>query len=77
MTIRRPEFSIFDRFLYRIGKNRGVLIPGNTERKYGKYASATVIKESFLNAFLRPNSADLPGSMTDLLAYCKKQKEKS
>ena len=75
MTIKVPPLSIFDKFLYFIGKTRGVFIPTKVHSEYGQHVYAISIKESFWKALLRPKGVDLPENMFDISEHSKEHRK--
>jgi len=61
LTLRFPEPSLADKFLRLIGKKRAVHF---SNIQYADQAQIIGQKESFLKAFFRPTSKEIPsGSM--------------
>ncbi|MFC1577614.1 hypothetical protein ACFL36_01250 [Thermodesulfobacteriota bacterium] len=66
MTIKRPKPNIFDKFLKFIGKRRGVKLPLEAYERFGQYAYAKAIKESFWKSLFRAKDKELPEGYVDL-----------
>ena len=66
MTIKIPTPSMADRFLYLIGKKRGVLIPDIPSSDQSKFVYAVAKKESFFKALFRSRNSPLPASHIDI-----------
>jgi len=58
MTIIFSEPTFGDKLLAVMGKKRAVFIPDIYSR-FGKYAYGRAVKESFLEALIRPKNQDL------------------
>ena len=58
MTIIFPKPTFGDKLLAVMGKKRAVFIPDIYSR-FGKYAYGRAVKESFLEALIRPNNQEL------------------
>lgn len=58
MTIIFPEPTFGDKLLAVMGKKRAVFIPDIYSR-FGKYAYGRAVKESFLEALIRPKNQEL------------------
>ncbi len=58
MTIIFSEPTLGDKLLAVMGKKRAVFIPDIYSR-FGKYAYGRAVKESFLEALIRPNNQEL------------------
>jgi hypothetical protein len=58
MTIIFSEPTFGDKILAAMGKRRAVFIPDIYSR-FGKYAYGRAVKESFLEALIRPKNQDL------------------
>ena len=58
MTIIFPEPTLGDKLLAVMGKKRAVFIPDIYSR-FGKYAYGRAVKESFLEALIRPKNQEL------------------
>jgi len=57
-TIIFPEPTFGDKLLAVLGKKRAVFIPDFYGR-FGKYAYGRAVKESFLEALIRPKNQEL------------------
>lgn len=77
MTIKLPDPSVLDSFLYFLRKRRGVVIPKESYRNHGSYAYVTGQKESFFKALFRPKNASLPYGMIDIFENHKRRKNHS
>jgi hypothetical protein len=62
MTLKPPKLSIFDKFLIKHGKKRGMIVPKNLK----PYDYAIARKESFIKALSRSKDVDLPDGMVNL-----------
>jgi len=58
MTIIFSEPTFGDKLLAVMGKKRAVFIP-DIYGRFGKYAYGRAVKESFLEALIRPKNQDL------------------
>ena len=58
MTIICPEPTFGDKLLAMMGKKRAVFIP-DIYGRFGKYAYGRAVKESFLEALIRPKNQEL------------------
>ena len=66
MTVNVPAPNIFDKFLKRIGKTRGVIIPSDAHEYHGKGKCITCKKENPLTSLGRPRHQDLPEDRADI-----------
>ena len=56
MTIRTPQKNILDKILAIFGKERGIVLPENTDQlynKYGPYVYTKARRESFWKVFFK------------------------
>jgi len=66
MPVYVPAPNIFDKFLKRIGKTRGVIIPPDAHEYHGKEKHIDCKKENLLISVGRPRHQDLPEDRADI-----------
>jgi hypothetical protein len=71
MTVRMPPLNFFDKFLYSIGKKRGVILPSEKLSLDIKHSNVILKKESFWSALFRQKNRDLPENMLDFYSFLK------
>ena len=66
MTTYLPVQNILDRFLYLLGKKRGLYLSRASYQHFGHFTSIVAVKESFWKALFRPRKKPLPDYLSDI-----------